>query len=297
MPSPSHYSASPSGASPLDARLCAEIGAELARVRTARGLSVAQVGDRLLLSIRQVKALEEVDFAAFHNATFHVNALKKYAAFADLDPSLIAAIASAVARPEVVPVAGAAPVDPSGGDEPSRRGLMLAASVLVVAAVFGAGGYMLWARRGPAVHGTGEPATGAVPTPVPPPASIPEPLQPTVAPVTVVPLPQQESSLQAHLASSAFGSLRVPHSTWIFVRDADNVVIERTLADGEAIELELQPTYLAVGSTDAELTIGTQPIDLSRFVANGQIRIRAGDFDALVQGASPIPAPTAVAGR
>jgi hypothetical protein len=72
-------------------------------------------------------------------------------------------------------------------------------------------------------------------------------------------------------------------------------VIERSLAGGELLELESQPTYLAVGSPDAELTIGTRRIDVSRFVANGQIRIRAGDFDALVQGATPIPAPTPIA--
>ena len=95
---------------------------------------------------------------------------------------------------------------------------------------------------------------------------------------------------------AAFGTLRVPHPTWIFVRDADNAVIERSLSEGESIELESQPTYLAVGRPDAELRIGDRSIDLSAFVANGQIRIRAGDFDALVQGASPIQAPTS-AGR
>ena len=64
------------------------------------------------------------------------------------------------------------------------------------------------------------------------------------------------------------------------------------LQGGESVEFETQPTYLAVGSSDAELTIGAGRVDLARFVQNGQIRIRAGDFDALVQGASPIPAPT-----
>ena len=88
---------------------------------------------------------------------------------------------------------------------------------------------------------------------------------------------------------------RSPRRTWIFVRDADGGVIERTLADGESIELESQPVYLATGIPDAELTIGTRRIDVAPFVANGQVRIRAGDFDALVQGASPIPAPTAAA--
>jgi hypothetical protein len=98
-------------------------------------------------------------------------------------------------------------------------------------------------------------------------------------------------------ASAAFGSVRVHHPTWIFVRDADSNVTEQWLAAGEAFELESQPTYLAIGITDVEVTIGGQRLDLSSFVANGEVRIRAGDFDALVQGASPIPAPTAVVVR
>ena len=98
-------------------------------------------------------------------------------------------------------------------------------------------------------------------------------------------------------ASAAFGSVRVQHPTWIFVRDADSNVTERWLAAGEAFELESQPTYLAVGITDIDVTIGAQRLDLSSFVASGEVRIRAGDFDALVQGASPIPAPTAVVVR
>jgi hypothetical protein len=87
--------------------------------------------------------------------------------------------------------------------------------------------------------------------------------------------------------------VRVANPTWIFVRDADNLVIEQSLAAGEAFEFEMQPTYLAIGNTNAELFIGATRIDVSPFIANGQIRIRAGDFDALVQGAIPIPAPTA----
>ena len=82
----------------LDARLCAEVGAELRRVRGARGLTIAQVGEQLLLSARQVRALEEVEFAAFHNPTFHLNALKKYAALAELDAAWLNRLNAAIAR-------------------------------------------------------------------------------------------------------------------------------------------------------------------------------------------------------
>ena len=40
------------GDSPLDARACADLGAELSRVRVARGLTLVQVGEQLLLSTR-----------------------------------------------------------------------------------------------------------------------------------------------------------------------------------------------------------------------------------------------------
>ena len=90
----------------------------------------------------------------------------------------------------------------------------------------------------------------------------------------------------------AFGSLKAVRPTRIFLRDAENAVTERSLAAGESLELESQPTYLVVGATDVELTIAGVPVDVSRFAASGEIRIGAGDFDALVQGASPIPAPT-----
>jgi len=104
-----------------------------------------------------------------------------------------------------------------------------------------------------------------------------------------------EADLDRAFDAGAIVRTHVLRPTWIFVRDMENGTIERPIAAGESFDFESQPTYLAVGTTDAELTIGGAPVDVARFVTNGQIRIRAGDFDALVQGASPIPAPTAAA--
>ncbi len=287
------------GDSPLDARACADIGVELARVRTARGLTLAQVGEQLLLSIRQVKALEEVDFSAFHNPTFHLKALRKYVVFAGIDTTLLNRVAAAVARPEPVLTAAA---DEPLVDDGSRRGLVLVGSIVLVAAAVVAGGYFLW-MRDTTTRSAPAASEARVEAPPPPPAAPIPAVQPAVMPAAEVAALEGASadpagnSLPVGLTPTAFGSVRVLHPTWIFVRDADNNATEKTLAAGESLDFETQPTYLAVGSADVELTIAARPVDIAPYVQNGQIRIRAGDFDALVQGASPIPAPTPAAVR
>lgn len=286
------------GDSPLDARACADIGVELARVRTARGLTLAQVGEQLLLSTRQVKALEEVDFSAFHNPTFHLKALRKYVVFAGIDTTLLNRVAAAVARPEPVLTAAA---DEPLVDDGSRRGLVLVGSIVLVAAAVMGGGYFLWMRD--TTRSAPAASEVRVEAPPPPPAAPIAAVQPAVVPAAEVaalegaPAEPAGNALPAGQTPTAFGSVRVLHPTWIFVRDADNNATEKTLAAGESLDFETQPTYLAVGSADVELTIAARPVDIARYVQNGQIRIRAGDFDALVQGASPIPAPTPAAVR
>ncbi|MGC4082260.1 MAG: helix-turn-helix domain-containing protein [Vicinamibacterales bacterium] len=290
--------APPSGESTLDARLCAELGAELTRAREARGLTITQVGERLLLSTRQVRALETVDFAAFHNASFHLGALRKYVQFAALDERLINQIASSLVRPDPQAVM-LVPSDSSDDASESSSGRMLSiVGTIVALAIVAAGAYYLAQSRARSAS----PAPAVV-TPIPTPAPAPPPAAPVVSAPEPEAAPATDSSPTASASTTSsqlsadtqgFGTLRAQHPTWIFVRDVDNAVTERSLAEGETFTIESQPTYLAVGTTDAELTIGTRRIDVARFVTNGQIRIRAGDFDALVQDVSPIQAPTPV---
>jgi hypothetical protein len=288
-------SALSSGEPPLDARLCVETGAELARRRIALGLTIEQVSEKLLLSTRQVKALEEVEFAAFHNPAFHVNALRKYARLAELDDASIERIAASLPKPDPAAAGVEAGVAaPPDGRSLHRAGVIGGALVIVIAAA--AGGYGVWTRSAPrstaaALNGAAKdaPAPAVLPSTPFGSARVVEPAVVAASTMGDFTRPDMITGTTPLL----FGTLRVAHPTWIFVRDADGAVIERSLAAAESFEFETQPTYLAVGSVDAELVIGTTPVDLSRFVANGQLRIRAGDFDALVQGASPIPAPTA----
>ncbi len=285
--------------SSLDARACADIGAELARVRSARGLTLAQVGESLLLSTRQVKALEEVEIPAFHNPTFYLKALRKYVVFADIDTTLLNRVAADVTRPE--PILSAAAAAKPLIDHGSRRGLVAVGSIVLVAAAVVAGGYFLWLRDTSAPSSMVPAEARVEPLPPPPPPPAPVAVQPAVvsaATTADAPLTAPAGNTPpVGLTPTAFGSVRALHPTWIFVRDADNNEVEKTLAAGESLEFETQPTYLAVGSADVELTIAARPVDTARFLQNGQIRIRAGDFDALVQGAWPSPAPTPAAVR
>ena len=57
--------------------LCARIGERLSQIRSERNLSVADLSGRLLLSARQVRALEVADVSAFHNASFFMTGLRK----------------------------------------------------------------------------------------------------------------------------------------------------------------------------------------------------------------------------
>lgn len=294
--------APPSGELTLDARLCAELGTELTRSREAMGLTRAQVGERLLLSTRQVQALETVEFPAFHNATFHLGALRKYVAFAGLDERLLNQIAAGLVKPDPQAIL----LVPSASSDDARESLstrvLAIVGTLAVAAVLGAGGFYLAHSRTEAKRTAAEPTSPSpavqAPTPVrstPPTSPAPEPAAVTATDVPAAPSEPLVPSSSLAADAQAFGSVRVLHPAWIFVRDVESVVTERSLTAGETFALDSQPSYLAIGTADAELMVGSTRVDVSRFVTNGQIRLRAGDFDAIVQGVSPIPAPTPVA--
>ncbi|MFN8066951.1 MAG: helix-turn-helix domain-containing protein [Vicinamibacterales bacterium] len=301
MPTNSARIASPPGESTLDARLCAELGAQLARAREAQGLTIAQVAERLLLSARQAKALETVEFTAFHNATFHLGALRKYVALLALDDTLLNRVADSLVKPDPQAIL-LIPAESSEDANVSRSGraLSIVGLALLMALLAGGGYYLARARAAesasapmsipPAVAPSASAASAATSVPV-----AREPAVVTASDASAASAPDAgTSAAPADPESQGFGVVRAQRATWLFLRDLENVVTERPLAQGESFALETQPSYLAIGTTEAELTIGGRSVDLSRFVSNGQIRIKAGDFDALAQGASPIPAPMPV---
>jgi cytoskeletal protein RodZ len=87
----------------LDEAACGALGARLAGARDARGLSVAQVSHALLLSPRQVRALEQVEPEAFHSTAFYLTALRKYVGYLGLPADLLEGVVQAPVEPVTEP--------------------------------------------------------------------------------------------------------------------------------------------------------------------------------------------------
>src|SRR5690348_16884372 len=72
----------------LNGPLCAELGRQLAAAREVKGLTIEQAAAQLLLTPRQVHALETVVAEAFYGADFYGIALRKYTVLLGLDAGL-----------------------------------------------------------------------------------------------------------------------------------------------------------------------------------------------------------------
>ena len=300
----------------LDMSRCVAIGDHLTHVRTERGLSVDAISGKLLLSVRQVRALESADVSAFHNATFFMAGLRKYAALCGMDRAIVDA--AVLATPDVVETADHSPLAIRDSTTASR-GWESIVAMLIMCAVVGVGwGVFRWSRTAGAYasRGSSSPSTGAsdpseatgsalssqllngAPTP---PASgqtdtgTPPPDATMTAPPGEVPAAAPPSrGVVALNGQIGYGSLWSPQRAWMFLRLEDDTVIERTVNAGELVELANRPRYLAVGSDEAELTIGLTPIDVSRFVQKGTLRMGVAEFSVAERGALSDSVPAAV---
>ena len=283
--------------------LCARIGERLSQIRSERDLSVADLSGRLLLSAKQVRALEVADVSAFHNASFFMTGLRKYAALCGIDRASVDA--AVVATPVVVQIATDQPTASRDSGAPSREwGPILA--ILVACVVLGVGwGAFRWSRSGgPVVSSastaastespertdgaaSAQPSDAASTTPSPGPESGTTPPDPTtIAPPGEVPAVAPPSRGAGALNGQiGYGLLWSPQRAWMFLRLEDDTVIERTVNAGELVELPTKPKYLAIGSDEAELTIGFTPIDVSRFIQKGTLRMGVSEFSLAEQAA------------
>lgn len=116
-------------------------GAELACAREARALTVHDVAERLLLSPRQVRALESADVRAFHNAEFYRRAWVKYESWLGLDTPTEAPRPSPALEPLRLTLAESEPhfATPPAASWPRIRLLLVAAVVLVVVGAYALG--------------------------------------------------------------------------------------------------------------------------------------------------------------
>lgn len=298
----------PSGPPPLDERWCATKGAELAAARAAQGLSLAAVADRLLLSMRQARALEHAEVKAFYSASFFLTALRKYAALLGVtaefpDPQTSAHGPTEMAQDAALAVAVAdgheRPGLPEDHARTSRRAATIAVSAIALA-LLGVGASWVWTSGRPPESAADRLATpasmGATPTGAPPsssgvasaPPPAPEPLPvASPPPAPAPPAPPVEPAPVGASDVEGRGSFRVGSPTWIFLRYANGEVVERTIMDGEKQVIESPLTYLAIGIPDVDLVLEGRHVDVTRYVVNGQVRMRAADFAALASGAQP----------
>lgn len=321
VPSPSLDSVRPHSPHPtLDLRVCADIGQRLSRVRTERSLSLNDLSSTLLLSPRQVRALESAEVSAFHNASFFMIGLRKYAAVCGVDRELVESAVMAVPEDEQqVDETIAALRD--ANTEPRDWTPILA--ILGVCVVVGLGWAIFRYTRAAslftpgastaasaALSGSDTPdgstvggATSPTPTTAassPADASATPPDPAVTAPPGEVPAAAPPSQGADVLAGQvAYGSLWAPTKAWMFLRMENDTVIERTVAAGELVQLPSRPKYLAIGSGDAELTIGITPVDVSRFVQKGTLRMGVGEFGLAEQSVlgNSVPEPPAPPSR
>jgi hypothetical protein len=262
----------------------ARVGALIKAARMERGLSLGEVGGKLLLAAAQVSALEAADADGFYSAEFYGAALRKYVAFVgltgvDMDrvvirPSFSAADSSfRRGRRSGLRLVG----------RPSRR-VMVGAGVAVTAV---AAGLLIAAvvqrRSSLRPEATVAPPSFA-PLPPAPETSQPPALPPAQTPDAVASAsePVLSSLVPVSVADPRTGTVRVGQRTWVFVRYASGATLERTLSGGEELVLDGEPIYIAVGTADrTSIEIGGRPIDNSLFTVNGQLRVGSSQLARL----------------
>ncbi|MGE3277063.1 MAG: helix-turn-helix domain-containing protein [Vicinamibacterales bacterium] len=317
MPS---FPGSPGGGSTIDLGYAAELGRLLTAARQERDLSIEQVAERLLLSPRQVRALERPDPTAFYGEPYFVKGLQKYVEFAGvggLSEDLFERMLTIPGRPDadVAPVRLPEPAAPSSGGARMRSAAL--AVVVVALAVAGGAYYLLGGFQGrlgaPAADlsaaagdaATDLPAAGGdvIPAePVEARAELPfESLRAPVVAEAFVPAPDPPAPAAARAPAAVpavapgdrgaaasggagAGRVSVPRATWVFVRYANDETVERVLQPGQALDLRSVPIYLAVGIPNPDVTIGGQPVDVQPWVTDArQVRIGRADLAALAR--------------
>jgi hypothetical protein len=267
----------------LNADVCADLGRQLAAARRDQALEIQDVASRLLLSPRQVTALEAADQEAFYGADFYVAALRKYAVLLGVDSGLVN---QALVRPDALSSAPPFKRGRRASDLPAvniprpRRRVIVAVGLAVTTLV----AWLLVSavHSGPPATPEASAATDPAPADVPVPAAT-TPSAAVVQPAAADVVPEEPAQSGAPDDATVVGRVRVSQGTWIFVRYADNSTVEQRLGSGEEFVLHRAPVYLVVGSADkADVEIAGHTIDNTRFTTNGQLRVGSSYLARLV---------------
>jgi len=274
-------------------------GARLKAAREDAGLSVDQVAQQLKLAPRQVRALEEEDFAQLPGRTFARGFVRNYARLLNLDGDDLlarlpdAAQAPALAAPSLHSTGSTMGEVPATGVGRPTFGRWLIPLVLV-ACVVGAGAYE-WYRNGLAPPSeptrSESPARSSVARE---PASaagtaksvLPNPLGPAAEPATdenrdrlgaaAPAAPAADANASAAEAPAAIVlSYRGP--SWTEIRDRDGqVLVARLIAAGSEQSIRgTAPFDLVIGNAqNVTVTYLGKAIDLTRYTRQNVARLR-----------------------
>ena len=157
----------------------ATTGARLREAREAAGLSIDAVAQQLKLAPRQVKALEDDDFAQLPGRTFIRGFMRNYARLVRLDPDALlsalpeGAAAPSLDHPSLAPTTraiGELPADVHGKPRATRWAVPLAlAAIVAIGAIYEFAG----PQREPAKSAAGKSAPAPAPAPAPSATAVP----------------------------------------------------------------------------------------------------------------------------
>lgn len=267
------------------------LGRKLAEAREAQGLSVEDVSNRLRLSPRQIKALEEDDFTLLPEPTITRGFIRNYARLLELDPEPLleayrAQVPSEPPRAISIPSANI-PIS----DSSRRPRLLYMLGGLLIAVLLGV---WLYAENQPAtttpssssvpiIGAPEEAATNAPEVSMPVPAlplaerlaeeSIENSVEEPVAPATEQPTesaaaiqPEEGAASTTTAAeSSASIEMRFSDASWVSVIDGNNQeILNKTKPAGSREVVQGKPPFRVVigNATGSEVTYNGKAVDL-----------------------------------
>jgi cytoskeleton protein RodZ len=291
---------------PLPAGAATGSGARLRAAREAAGLSVDQVAQQLKLAQRQVRALEDENFAELPGRTFSRGFLRNYARLLNLDADDLlqhlpdAAMAPSLGAPALHSTSAMIAELPSAGVAKRASFARWVIPLALVACIVGAATYE-WYRGGLSTLGDG-PRVG-VQANVPDPrndggatTALPNPLAnegaPTTSAAAPAPLPaivedKLPITATAAAAEPAPAALEAPPvdapillsysgPSWTEIRDRTGQLLISRLVSARSVEnLRGAPPFdLVLGNASAvSLTYRGEPVDLAPYTRGNVARL------------------------
>lgn len=281
-------------ADPAEPAPPAGAGALLRRGRESTGLSIDTVAQQLKLAPRQVRAIEDADFAHLPGRTFVRGFVRNYARLLHLDPETVLAALPAAAAAPTLEAPALQPTSRSIGELPtaetSRSGWTRWAIPLTLIAIVAAAALYEFMRPAgdarreapKAVSAEGEPAVTAKPatdhagTPLPNPVITGErPDAPAAAVPATDTLPGSASSATTSAAEAPL-TLAFRGLAWVEVKDrSGKVLLSQMNSAGTTQSVSGTPPFdLVIGNAgDVTLTFRGKRIDLAPHSRQGIARL------------------------